>query len=104
MKFWLGASDPVKYKDAVENGTRWPGPHTSEFAPLPEPTIRTGVATMTATVIALLPKYGRLYDAYLVLHGFGASLLAGAASFAPPPLASFTISAALCWLKWHAGS
>jgi len=56
MMFWLGASDAVKYKDTVENGTRLPGPHTSEFAPLPEPAIRTGVAAMTATVVALLSK------------------------------------------------
>jgi amidohydrolase len=54
MMFWLGASDPVKYKDAV--GTRLPGPHSSEFAPLPEPAIRTGVSAMTAAVISLLPK------------------------------------------------
>jgi hippurate hydrolase len=56
MMFWLGASDPVKYKDAVENGTRLPGPHSSEFAPLPEPAIRTGVAAMTTAVMSLLPK------------------------------------------------
>ena len=56
MMFWLGASDPVQYKDAVENGTRLPGPHSSEFAPLPEPAIRTGVAAMTAAVMFLLPE------------------------------------------------
>ena len=56
MMFWLGASDPAKYKDAVENGTRLPSPHSSEFAPLPEPAIRTGVAAMTTAVISLLPK------------------------------------------------
>jgi hippurate hydrolase len=56
MMFWLGASDPVKYKDAVENGARLPGPHSSEFAPLPEPAIRTGVEAMTTAVISLLEK------------------------------------------------
>jgi hippurate hydrolase len=56
MMFWLGASDPMKHKDAVENGTRLSGPHSSEFAPLPEPAIRTGVAAMTAAVISLPPK------------------------------------------------
>lgn len=56
MMFWLGASDPVKYKDAVENGTRLPGLHSSEFARLPEPAIRTGVSAMTAAVISLLPR------------------------------------------------
>jgi hippurate hydrolase len=56
MMFWLGASDPAKYKDAVENGARLPGPHSSEFAPLAEAAIRTGVAAMTSAVISLLPK------------------------------------------------
>ena len=35
--FWLGAADPLKLKDAMEKGTRLPGPHSSEFAPVPDP-------------------------------------------------------------------
>lgn len=35
--FWLGASDPEKLKEAIENGTQLPGPHSSEFAPVPVP-------------------------------------------------------------------
>ena len=54
--FWLGASDPAKLKDAIEKGTRLPGPHSSEFAPLPDPAIRTGVRAMTSAVIDLLSK------------------------------------------------
>ena len=54
--FWLGASDPAKLKDAVERGTRLPGPHSSEFAPLPDPAIRTGVKAMTIAVMGLLSK------------------------------------------------
>jgi amidohydrolase len=54
--FWLGAVDPVKWKDAQEHGTRVPGPHSSEFAPLPEPAIRTGVKAMSAVVMDLLKK------------------------------------------------
>jgi amidohydrolase len=54
--FWLGASDPVKLKDAVEKGARLPGPHSSEFAPLPDPAIRTGVKAMTSAVMDLLSK------------------------------------------------
>jgi hippurate hydrolase len=54
--FWLGAVDPVKWKDAQEKGTRIPGPHSSEFAPLPEPAIRTGVKAMTAAATDLLHK------------------------------------------------
>ena len=52
--FWLGAVDPVKIKDAQEKGTRLPSLHSSEFAPLPEPAIRTGVKAMTSAVMDLL--------------------------------------------------
>ena len=54
--FWLGAADPAKFKDAKERGTRLPGPHSAEFAPVPEPTIRTGVKAMTGAVLELLKK------------------------------------------------
>lgn len=54
--FWLGAADPVKLKEAAEKGTRLPGPHSTEFAPLPDPAIRTGVKAMTSAVMDLLKK------------------------------------------------
>lgn len=54
--FWLGATDPAKLRDAQEKGTRLPGLHSSEFAPLPEPAIRTGVKAMTSVVLDLLKK------------------------------------------------
>ena len=54
--FWLGAADLQKWRDAREKGTRLPGPHSSEFAPVPEPTIRTGVKAMTSAVLDLLKK------------------------------------------------
>ncbi len=54
--FWLGAVDPQKLKEAKENGTPLPGPHSSEFAPVPEPTIRTGVKAMSGAVLNLMKK------------------------------------------------
>ena len=54
--FWLGAVDPAKWKDAQEKGTRLPSLHSSEFAPLPDPAIRTGVKAMSAVVMELLKK------------------------------------------------
>jgi hippurate hydrolase len=54
--FNLGAAEPAKWQAAKEKGTRLPGPHSSEFAPLPEPTIRTGVKAMTSAVLELLKK------------------------------------------------
>jgi amidohydrolase len=54
--FWLGAVDPAKWQQAQEQGTRLPSLHSSEFAPLPEPAIRTGVKAMTSAVAELLKK------------------------------------------------
>jgi amidohydrolase len=54
--FWLGAADPVKLKEVTEKGARLPGPHSSEFAPVPDPAIRTGVKAMTSAVMDLLKK------------------------------------------------
>jgi amidohydrolase len=52
--FRLGAMDPVKLAAAHAAGKELPGPHTSRFEPLPEPTIRTGVTAMTSVAISLL--------------------------------------------------
>lgn len=52
--FILGAMDPVKLAAAKAKGRELPGPHTSRFEPLPEPTLRTGVTAMTSVAISLL--------------------------------------------------
>ena len=52
--FWLGAMDPAGFAAAKAAGTELPGPHSSRFAPLPEPTLGTGVQAMTSAAIALL--------------------------------------------------
>lgn len=54
--FRVGAVDPAKIQEARAKGVRLPGLHSSEFAPLPEPTIRTGVKAMTSAVLDLLKK------------------------------------------------
>ena len=54
--FRLGAVDAAKLKQVEDNGVTLPGPHSSQFAPVPEPTIRTGVKAMTAAVLDLLKK------------------------------------------------
>lgn len=54
VMFMVGASDPVKLEAATKAGTRLPGPHSALFAPVPEPTIRTGVTAMTAMAMGLL--------------------------------------------------
>jgi hippurate hydrolase len=54
--FWLGASDPVKVKASRESGVALPGLHSALFAPVPEPTLRTGVKAMTSAVLDLMKK------------------------------------------------
>ena len=51
---WLGAMDPTKFAAATAAGKPLPGPHTSRFEPLPEPTLRTGVTAMIAVATSLL--------------------------------------------------
>jgi hippurate hydrolase len=54
--FWLGASDPAKVKQSRESGVPLPGLHSALFAPVPEPTLRTGVKAMTSAVLDLMKK------------------------------------------------
>jgi metal-dependent amidase/aminoacylase/carboxypeptidase family protein len=55
-QFWLGAVDPAKVKQSKETGTPLPSLHSPIFAPLPEPTLRTGIKAMTAAVLELMKK------------------------------------------------
>jgi amidohydrolase len=52
--FSLGAANPAKFAAAQAAGKDLPGPHTSRFEPDPEPTIATGVRSLTAVAIGLL--------------------------------------------------
>ena len=54
--FWLGAVDPARAKQSRETGVPLPSLHSALFAPLPEPTLRTGVKTMTLAVLELMKK------------------------------------------------
>ena len=56
MIFWLGAVDPAKVKQSKETGVPLPSLHSPLFAPVPEPTLRTGVKAMTAAVLELMKK------------------------------------------------
>jgi amidohydrolase len=48
--FWLGAVDPAK----IASGVPLPSLHSSVFAPVAEPALRTGVTAMSDAAIALL--------------------------------------------------
>ncbi|MCG8507317.1 MAG: peptidase dimerization domain-containing protein, partial [Sphingomonadales bacterium] len=51
---WLGAVDPAKIEAAKASGEALPSLHSPFFAPLPEPTITTGVEVMTSAALDLL--------------------------------------------------
>ena len=52
----VGAVDPAKVAESRRTGAPLPSLHSSKFAPLPEPTIRTGVTALTAAALDLLAK------------------------------------------------
>lgn len=54
--FWLGTVEPARVREANEKGLRLPSLHSSAFAPLPAPSIRTGVRAMTSAVLELMKK------------------------------------------------
>ena len=54
LMFGLGAVDGAQLAEARAAGKSLPGPHSSLFQPVPEPTLRTGVTAMSQAAIALL--------------------------------------------------
>jgi hippurate hydrolase len=56
VMFFLGAVDLEKLKESKEKGTRMPTLHSSDYCPIPEPAIRTGVKAMTTSVMELLQR------------------------------------------------
>jgi amidohydrolase len=55
--FNVGAVDPAKVAESKKPGAApLPSLHSSKFAPVPEPTIRTGVIGMTSAVLELMKK------------------------------------------------
>ncbi|HEY7911844.1 MAG TPA: amidohydrolase [Blastocatellia bacterium] len=54
--FRLGGTDPAEVRKSMQSGVALPSNHSPLFAPLPEPTIRTGVKAMTAAVLDLMKK------------------------------------------------
>lgn len=56
VMLWLGAIEPSRVEASRKSGKPLPSLHSSLFAPLPEPTLRTGVKAMTAAVLELMKK------------------------------------------------
>src|ERR1043166_7672112 len=56
VDFHVGAVDPAKIAEYKQAGKELPSLHSSKFAPVPEPTIRTGIVAMTTAVLELMKK------------------------------------------------
>jgi len=54
--FDLGAVEPAAVEESKRTGRPLPSLHSSLFAPVPEPTLKTGVMAMTAAVLELMGK------------------------------------------------
>ena len=50
----LGAVEPAKVAESQRTGVPLPSLHSSKFAPVPEPTIKTGITAMSAAALELL--------------------------------------------------
>lgn len=54
--FGIGGLDPALFAKATASKTPVPGNHSPEFAPVPEPSIRTGAEAMSLVVLDILQK------------------------------------------------
>jgi hippurate hydrolase len=54
--FNVGAVDPAKVAESKKSGVPLPSLHSSKFAPVPEPTIRTGLIGMVSAVLEVMKK------------------------------------------------
>ena len=52
----VGAVAPETMAESQRTGKPLPSLHSSLFAPLPEPTIRTGIIAMTSAIVDLMSK------------------------------------------------
>jgi len=56
VDFHIGAVDPAKIAEYKKAGKELPSLHSSKFAPVPEPTIRTAIIGMTTAVLDLMKR------------------------------------------------
>jgi hippurate hydrolase len=54
--YWLGTIPPERVAEAAKEGKPLPSLHSDRFYPIPEPTIKTGVLTMSMAVLNLVGK------------------------------------------------
>jgi hippurate hydrolase len=56
LYFNIGIYDPARVAEAKAGGAPLPSNHSPKFAPVPEPTIRTGIEAMTLAVMNVLAR------------------------------------------------
>jgi hippurate hydrolase len=54
--YWLGGVNPAQWAAAQAGGPAIPSLHNSGWAPDPAPTIATGVESLTAAAVLLMPR------------------------------------------------
>jgi hippurate hydrolase len=54
--YFLGTQPPEKVAESARTGKPLPSLHSDQFYPIPEPTIKTGVLTMSLAVLNLVGK------------------------------------------------
>ncbi|MBA2399494.1 MAG: amidohydrolase [Bradyrhizobium sp.] len=59
MMFNIGVHDPERWAAANNGGTPMPANHSPLFAPVPKPTIQTGVTAMTLAVLSAFDQHAR---------------------------------------------
>jgi hippurate hydrolase len=59
MMFNIGVYDGERWTAAMKDGTPLPGNHSPLFAPVPKPTIETGVKAMTLAVLSAFDAHAR---------------------------------------------
>ncbi len=59
MMFNIGVYEPERWMAANKAGTPLPGNHSPLFAPVPKPTIQTGITAMTLAVLSAFDQHAR---------------------------------------------
>ena len=54
--WWIGGTAPEKFEQSKRTGVPVPSNHSATFAPVPEPTLKAAMTSMTAAVLELLGK------------------------------------------------
>ncbi|MBR1122335.1 amidohydrolase [Bradyrhizobium lablabi] len=59
MMFNIGVYEPEKWMEANKSGTPLAGNHSPQFAPVPKPTLETGITAMTLAVLSAFDQHAR---------------------------------------------